>query len=102
MIFEIYDKFDFSHSYLKSSILVPQLFKRDFSKKKKKYLKGNNLVFPLIFHPFFAYVANDMMNRLISVLQLAAVTKNDVIIYHSPWFCTKATWKKKKYCNAIE
>ena len=47
MIFEIYDKFDFSHSYLKSSILVPQLFKRDFStpKKKKKKKKGTNFFF---------------------------------------------------------
>ena len=48
MIFEIYDKFDFSHSYLKSSILVPQLFKRDFStpnQKKKKKKKGNKFFF---------------------------------------------------------
>ena len=45
MIFEIYDKFDFSHSYLKSSILVPQLFKRDFSTPNKKKKKGTNFFF---------------------------------------------------------
>ena len=49
MIFEIYDKFDFSHSYLKSSILVSQLFKRDFythtHTHTKKTIKGNDFFF---------------------------------------------------------
>ena len=45
MIFEIYDKFDFSHSYLKSSILVPQLFKGDFSTHQKKKIKREQIFF---------------------------------------------------------
>ena len=72
MIFEIYDKFDFSHSYLKSSILVPQLFKGDFSTHQKKKIKREQIFFFLIDNKSFIDEKNNVFT-IIKTLPLKQI-----------------------------